>query len=705
VAIDSTVSSEFDLERWLNASAVTIVGASVKHLATPQLIQNLLSPDTGFVGPLHLVNRSRPVIGNHKVMTDVAQVEGDPGIVFLLTPRLDWVELLRRMDHLPSGVVIHSSGAASGESAEFESKLVKWSRETGVPVLGPQSAGFLSLPRILASTIPVSFPLLLGKVGLIVQSGGILHSFLQTLNSRGIGVSCGFAVGLMSVLNFRLLAEYMLTRDDVQIILAYLDGISDPKDLVTLGKLARERGKYLVLVVGGQSEAGQRAAASHSGALTTPHRVVAGVARQYGIFVASTLDEAVWTVEVLLDAGFEAPASPGIAAFTGSGGAAITFADGFGSRGGILADLEEAKQTAGLTDEQVANPVDLSVLAAGVGADVENARRQTLSALIGDQNIGICAWLSSSGIPFHEPSGHMALLQGFLSIVRGLNKTAVVVAPAPMAPDHPKPKGDWQGVVVGYGIVEASAKLLTLARWADMQRELSGASAKDETPDNPEQYPEAHQNASELAAVAAPGSGVVISGAQARQMLHGLPGSYPRTVVVDKSSAIDDVISTLAYPVVLKSESGLLHREASGGVLQGIRDVESAGHGVRYLNSRFGGAVEIMEEVSHRTEYIVGYKREPGYTLGLVGRGGTGVSDAQLLVTPINRVQLICICRQLADPADNPEQLADLVLAVTLVGEAVRWIDAIDLNPVVFNGDRIYLLDVKIHVDDLPADE
>ena len=703
MAMDSTGNNEFNFERWLNAPAATIVGASVKHLATPQLIQNLLSPDTGFVGPLYLVNKSRPVIGNHEVMSDVTEVEGDPGVVFLLTPRLDWVELLSRMKQLPAGVVIHSGAAGAGQSAEFEEKLVKWSRETGVPVLGPQSAGFLSLPRILATTAPVSFPLLLGKVGLIAQSGGILHAFLHTLNSRGIGVSCGFAVGAMRVLGFRALGEYMLVRDDVQIVLAYLDGISDPRDLMTLGQLARERGKYLVLVVGGQSEAGQRAAASHSGALTTSHKVVAGVARQHGIFATSTLDEAVWTVEALLDAGLEAPVSPGIAAFTGSGGAAITFADGFTSRGGTLVDLEEAKRAAGLTDARLANPVDLSVLAAGVGADVENARRQTLSALLEDTNIGICAWLSSSGIPFHEPSGHMALLQGFLSIVRMLNKTAVVVAPTPLALDHPKPKGDWHGIIVGHGIIEATAKLLTLARWADMQREFSGASGGDVTSDNPERYPEAHKNAAELAALAAPDSGVVVSGAQARRMLYGLPASYPDTVVLDESSVFNDAISTVTYPVVLKSESGLLHREASGGVLRGIRDVKSAEHGVRYLNSRFGGAVEISEEIPHGAEYIVGYKREPGYTLGLVGRGGTGVADAHLLMTPINRGQLIHICRQVVDPGDNPEWLADLMLAVTLVGDAATWIDAIDLNPVVFSGDRIYLLDVKIHVGDASA--
>ena len=212
VAMDSTGNNEFNFERWLNASAATIVGASVKHLATPQLIQNLLSPDTGFAGPLYLVNKSRPVIGRHKVLSDVTEVEGDPGIVFLLTPRLDWVELLSRMKQLPSGVVIHSSGAGAGQSPEFEEKLVKWSRETGVPVLGPQSAGFLSLPRILATTAPVSFPLLLGKVGLIAQSGGILHAFLHTLNSRGIGVSCGFAVGAMRVLGFRALGDQALRQ-------------------------------------------------------------------------------------------------------------------------------------------------------------------------------------------------------------------------------------------------------------------------------------------------------------------------------------------------------------------------------------------------------------------------------------------------------------------------------------------------------------
>ena len=205
-----------------------------------------------------------------------------------------------------------------------------------------------------------------------------------------------------------------------------------------------------------------------------------------------------------------------------------------------------------------------------------------------------------------------------------------------------------------------------------MQREFSGVSGGDVASDNPERYPEAYKNAAELAALAAPDSGVVISGAQARRMLDGLPASYPNTVVLDEGSVFNDAISTVTYPVVLKSESGLLHREASGGVLRGIRDVKSAEHGVRYLNSRFGGVVEIIEEIPHGTEYIVGYKREPGYTLGLVGRGGTGVADAHLLMTPINRGQLIHICRQVVEPGNNPEWLADLILQLRWLVKRLR---------------------------------
>ncbi len=190
---------------------------------------------------------------------------------------------------------------------------------------------------------------------------------------------------------------------------------------------------------------------------------------------------------------------------------------------------------------------------------------------------------------------------------------------------------------------------------------------------------------------------VVLSGPRARSILGGLRARWPGAVLVASREEARQALADLPLPLVAKAEVGLAHRAVSGGVLRGLGDAATALAAVDYLLARFGGAVALVEEVSHDAEYVLGFQRNERYgPLIMFGLGGSDVGrEVEFRAAPLSWAE----AERLVAGHDTGAEgaLVDALLSLQAIVLEDGSIASVDLNPVVVVDGKVVVLDAKVH--------
>jgi acyl-CoA synthetase (NDP forming) len=657
-------------QRLLAPPAVTIVGASPNGHLTEHLLRNLSNRSCRFAGPVHLVNPNYSRLFNRQCVASVDRIRGEPGLVYLHVPAEACLPALEALREQPHGVVLFPDG--SHAPGGYEEKIAEWGREHEVGVLGPQSNGLVSLPgRVHGLLIPVAETLRPGPVAILGQSGGVLGGTVKYLAQRGIGMYAALEYGTSCMLSVEQLALWLLDVPEVRLLALYADGLASMEAFAEVLKVAQKMDKAVVFMVAGSSEAARLAVASHSGMAATPRRILEGVATQFGAILARTLDELVWSIEALDAVGYERPSGRHVAVFSDSGGGGIAMADALALQNVTLArPSSAARELIGGRFGSVLNPFDFG--SASMGQVREQAA--DVRSVASDPSYGVFAFATTIGMATREQSVHVTQLDEFTATVDGIGKVPFVASPFPFIDDEGAPQG--RRAVLGLGSTESAVKVRALTAWAS-----SGSEATPEAP-----------SASQSDGGPAD-SGPVVTGAEARTLLGGLPMQWPAEAVIRSLDDLKAAIST--FPVVVKSEAGLAHRAIEGGVLVGIDNERDLRNAVTYMLGRFGGPVSIAEQVAHPREYFLGAIRQGSLPVLLLGAGGAQAESAAARLAPLTPEQ----AREFAELTDSAcaAPLASLLLALQTWFLDRRWVEAVDLNPVVRRGDALVALDAKIH--------
>jgi succinyl-CoA synthetase alpha subunit len=654
------------LDALLDPGAVTIVGASPNGFLTEHLLRNFANHSCRFRGDVHFVNPGYRRLFGRPCVPTVADIEGELGVVYLLLGLKDCMPVLEALPSRPRAVVVFAEGSPPGAVERHEDDIARWGDENGVPILGPQSNGLVSVNAgLLGLLVPVVERLRPGGVALLAQSGGVLGGMVKQLSQRGVGLHSALEYGTACQLPMEQLGSRLLERDDVRLIGVYADGVGSTTGFAAMLRRARELGKLVVFMIGGRSDAGRRAAASHSGMAATPRAVLTGLADQYGALSVGTLDELVWSIEAVAAVGFARHRGPGVALFSDSGGGNVAMADALELAGVPLREPSAAtKAELRVPADEQCNPVDFGSASMG-HADAVNDITATMAA---DRDYGICAYASILGIPRNEQSVHLGHIDDFAHEVAAAGKVPFVAGILPFLPDDTV----IGTAVVGMGSIESAAKLRALTMLADDSP--PPATVADSTTDG--------------GAVAVPETG-----GRARAALADLGLSWPAAVEV--GAAVDlPAELPMAFPVIVKSEAGLPHRQKLGGVLHGVADAETLRHAVEFLVRRFGGPVSIARMVRHETEYFVGAYRVDGDVVLLFGPGGGSAEQtAAVRVAPLDGPDLARWTRRAGAQA---AAFADLLARVQDWMLAHEDVVSLDLNPVTVDAGRLVALDAKI---------
>ncbi len=355
------------LQQLFGARSVAIVGATERSSWFNSAYRNFNI--LGFDGHVHLVNRRGAHIYGKPAATSCAAI-GEPIDAALLMVPVDAMAGAFR-DLQAAGIrnaVILAAGFAEAGGIDRQDELLTLAREAGLTLIGPNCLGFINfVDRIPIWSSQLRQPVRPGAIGLVSQSGATAVYIASFANEVGIGFSHIVSTGNEADVDSARVARYLVDDPATKVIALFLESVRDRDTLAETARLAREAAKPIVVLKIGASETAAQAAQAHTGSLVGDERVFDAACRQLGIIRVHSMEDLVFTSELLVKTGQIRKRALGAVAI--SGGVCEIAADRCAAEGIPLAALSAAtkdrlRQT--LPEyATVSNPLDVTGAAIG----------------------------------------------------------------------------------------------------------------------------------------------------------------------------------------------------------------------------------------------------------------------------------------------------------------------------------------------------
>ena len=324
---------------------------------------------------------------------------------------------------MPAAIVIAAGFGEAGETGtELQQELVRAAAESGVTLVGPNCMGVLCTSARLNAVGFVTLRPAAGPLSVISQSGNIGAQLLMAAERRGVGVEKFVSSGNQATTDANDLLEYLADDPGTGVVAMYLEGVGDGRRLFDLAQATSLR-KPIIVMRGGISAPGRRAASSHTGALAASSEVFAGAARQARVITVSDPDEALDVASVL--AYLPRPAGRRTAVVTLGGGWGVLAADALADNGLLLAELPNELLEA--VDELLppywshGNPIDLASTVTG------GVPERVIDLVAASDAVDVVITLALIGSPSSGRPGQ-ARARGMPS--RGAEEEALPIEPA-----------------------------------------------------------------------------------------------------------------------------------------------------------------------------------------------------------------------------------------------------------------------------------
>ena len=700
-----------------NARSVAIVGASERPGSLGRLPVDYLLR-YGYAGRILPVNPNAAAVQGLTCYPSVAAAPGPIDLALLLVAA---ARVPAAIDDCAAArvpvAIVGSSGFAEAGEPELQRELVDRAQAGGVRVVGPNCIGAVGAAnRQVVSFSPLfsapEVPFLGGSLAFVTQSGALGYGTVSLAYERGLGLGWIVNTGNEADVTAVEVLHELASLDECTGLLAYVETMADGAAWRRLAAV----GKPIVVLKAGASEAGARAAASHTGALAASDRVVDDVLRQLGIARAKDVDELLDIGEALSTS--RRPGGGRVAVVTTSGGSGILAADAIAeaehpstAQSSSTAELP-ATAGAGSSQQDPGMPSSASGLEL---ARLSDQTTRALSAVVPAfgsvaNPVDVTATVMSDPTLFNrcldlvadDPSVDSLVAcfcvltgQDVEMIVEGLTRIAdrtgkaIVVARTGADFLAPHARAALRAVDIPVyatpaRAVRALAALTQTAGW----RPIAAAEPPSRVHDGARHaaWPDTEPELKELLAAA------------------GLPVPGGRVVLdaTDALAAVDEIGRSAVFKAVVP---GLIHKTEAGGVALGVT-VESAPAAFDRL-AALGGRVYVEEMVTGGTEVLVGVASTPLGQVITVASGGVlteVIDDAVFRLLPIGREDAVEMLAELRGAAVlhgargsaplDVEGLADLLVEVGRLAADLPPAADLDLNPVMVLPHRVVILDV-----------
>jgi acyl-CoA synthetase (NDP forming) len=349
-------------------SSIAIIGAS----SDPEKIGGRpirYLRECGYAGAVYPINPTRSEIQGLPAFPSIDELPEVPEVVIIAIGGENAVAQIVRCAELGvRGCVVMASGfgeTGDEQGLAWQRTMLDAASRTGMRIVGPNSQGLANFATgtvLSFSTLFTEQPPMDGGVAIVSQSGALCSVPYGLLREAGIGVRYAHATGNDIDVTAAELAAEVVMDPEVKLLLLYLEDITDLGSLAEVARIALDRDVPVVALKGGRSEAGQRAAASHTGALATEEAVVDAFLAKHGIWRARSTRDLVAAAELYLRD--SRPTGESLAIVSNSGAICVLAADAAAEAGlslAVLTDESTASLTAALPSfASVVNPIDVT---------------------------------------------------------------------------------------------------------------------------------------------------------------------------------------------------------------------------------------------------------------------------------------------------------------------------------------------------------
>ena len=272
--------------------AVVVVGAS-SHPGKFGFVSlhNILS--NKFAGKVYATNLQNELILGIQTISSIDDLPLDEiDLAFFCTPASANPQLLRQCaERGIRAAFIASAGyrEAGTQGEQAEQDLVQLAADLDMLIAGPNGQGVVSTPVSLCAQIVGPYPPR-GGISVASQSGNFVSSFLNYARQTGVGIARAISAGNAAQTSVGQYLEWFSQDNETRVSLAYIESVNDGKALES-SFTAALKSKPLVVVKGGATDAGSRAAQSHTGALASNDKIFDGLCRSTGASRARTVEE------------------------------------------------------------------------------------------------------------------------------------------------------------------------------------------------------------------------------------------------------------------------------------------------------------------------------------------------------------------------------------------------------------------------------
>ncbi|MCU0915473.1 MAG: acetate--CoA ligase family protein [Planctomycetes bacterium] len=349
------------LQSFFNPKSVAVIGASrQKGKVGYEILMNLVAG--GYAGKIFPINPKADDIEGLKCYPDLPSLGETPDLVIVIVPAQFVAAVMEECAkaRVKSMIIITAGFKEVGpEGKRLEEEVVRIARRAGIRFIGPNCLGVISPSHKLNASFGGDLPVP-GSIAYISQSGALLAAILDLANANGIGFSSLVSIGNKADVNELDLIEAFGSQRETKVIAGYLENITDGNAFVREAEIISGK-KPILLMKSGGTEAGAKAASSHTGSLAGGEVAYESAFQRAGVIRCESIKEQFDFAQAF--ASQPLPKGPKVAVITNAGGPGIMAADAIEQKGltfARLSDETKAKLAQKLpAAANVHNPVDV----------------------------------------------------------------------------------------------------------------------------------------------------------------------------------------------------------------------------------------------------------------------------------------------------------------------------------------------------------
>ncbi|MCB0104123.1 MAG: acetate--CoA ligase family protein [Anaerolineales bacterium] len=679
---------EIPLLPFFQPKGVVIIGASTSPEKLGYgVVRNLIQ--SGYTGAIHLVAQKSGEVFGKQIHTSLQNIPDPVELAILIVPTQATPQTIEDCGKrgIKAAIIVSAGFREVGkEGAELEKKCVEVAQNYGVRLLGPNCIGAIDTHLPLDTTFLQPPMPEQGGIGFISHSGAFAAAIIDWARGQGFGFSRIVSLGNQADVNETDMLPMLASDDNTKVIVMYMESISNGRRFV---QVAREVSKHkpIIALKVGRFEAGQKAAASHTGALAASDTAFDAAFAKAGVLRAETAEQMFDWARALENCPL--PKGNRIGILTNAGGPGVIAADSLEHHGLVLAQLAGATLDALSAILPPAanthNPVDMLASAS------PSHYAECLNILLQDEGVdGVMVILPP------PPMFKAEEVARAVNEVIGKFEKPVVIA------------------LMGSTLVENASNEFQVARVPTYPFPERAASALAALSKRQKQLTKEHientksQNKTSDASAVNPND---------LMQDYNIP-TAPIKLATNEAEAVA-IANELGYPVVMKIASpDISHKSDVGGVMLNIQDDTALQSGYAQMMAKVSAAmpnakiegVQIQRQIAGGQEVIIGMVRDSQFgALMMFGSGGVeveGLKDVAFCLGPLNQAEAEEMMRQTwvgkklkgfrsIKPVDE-EAVKDVLIKLSQLAAEHEEIEEVEINPLRVLVKGAVAVDVRI---------